>query len=401
MASTFFLASLASRTKNQKVMWLISEKFPKLRDNLATNKNLPSDLWLKLLKKSPVGLASNLVTYRNFNRVELREALKDKRKTVKVYLFRKGFNPEFVKEAREILKASWFTTEHAELWVRSGTVNPKLLKEVLKKTSEPYLVNSLKDENLFDAKEVVEIISSLKLNYSSILELAKLIEARPQIVSLLIPISRGSLHGALAGSRTLFDQKVWAKFIAVLESDIKTTFAKDAIWMALANPNLDLENSKKVVALAETLPRSVYQYKLLNVKQDALLNSKRVAIASSTFHFAEKDWLTITEGPVKLLVETAVKILNPMRYPIYYKESYKDSLYSRPPFAVNPSTHKSEEVTLDFIPNKDRVTYTEELEELVSKRVTTPEQWETLLGLIIDWDQSFDKLISTTVELSK
>jgi hypothetical protein len=400
MASNFFLASLASRTKNIMVMNLIYEKFPWAKSNLAINKNLPSNLWIKLFHKAPVELACNLVRSREFTVEELQLALNDKRKTVKIHLFTNGFNSSYLNEAKNILQSDWFTPEYARLWVRSGKVPNSLLKKVILRSSEYFIIEKLTERDLFKESEVVNIIADLPLN-SSLELLAKLLEARPELVVKLIPVAHRSLLGALAGNRTTFDQNTWSQIIQAISNDTHSSYNRDALGMLLANPNIDSNNMKTLVDIVKTFPKNIFGTKFLNIKTEQLLRYREANLEAKKHLYIKCDWLEVATAEEMKIVEDAVRILNYSRYPLYNKISFARKYPDQLKTESVGKTAQEELVDLNFIPNKARVYYNEALEIEVSKCLTDKSEWDVMLTLLIDWDQSFRTLLSTAVELAK
>jgi len=400
MASKFFLASMASKTKNKKVMQVISEQHPAVHNNLALNKELPSEIWVKLFNKAKIDLASNLVRNRDFSLVELELVLKDKRVGVRTQLFSKGFNPDYIDSAKFILKQDWFNNEYARLWVRSGTVPATLLKKVIARGSENFIIEQLSNKELYSIKDCASILEKLNLN-NSLEPLAKLLELRPEIIEKIIPISHRSLHGALAGSRHIFNQNLWVELIKVVKLDLNSSYGKDAIWVMLANPNLDITNLTTVVEIAEGMPKNVYASKFLTVDQSSLLRQRNSELRNKAIRQVTSDWEKTTSVFELAIVELALKALSPARYPILTRILHVNK-YGENVVVKNTAKPVDEsEPDLSFIPNKTRVFYNEKIEKIISQSITTKAQWETLLSLLGEWENSLGTLVSTTVELSK
>lgn len=400
MASKFFLASMASKTKNKKVMQVISEQHPAVHNNLALNKELPSEIWVKLFNKAKIDLASNLVRNRDFSLVELELVLKDKRVGVRTQLFSKGFNPDYIDSAKFILKQDWFNNEYARLWVRSGTVPATLLKKVIARGSENFIIEQLSNKELYSIKDCASILEKLNLN-NSLEPLAKLLELRPEIIEKIIPISHRSLHGALAGSRHIFNQNLWVELIKVVKLDLNSSYGKDAIWVMLANPNLDITNLTTVVEIAEGIPKNVYASKFLTVDQSSLLRQRNSELRNKAIRQVTSDWEKTTSVFELAIVELALKALSPARYPILTRILHVNK-YGENVVVKNTAKPVDEsEPDLSFIPNKTRVFYNEKIEKIISQSITTKAQWETLLSLLGEWENSLGTLVSTTVELSK
>lgn len=400
MASKFFLASMASKTKNKKVMQIISEQHPAVHNNLALNKELPSEIWVKLFNKAKIDLASNLVRNRDFSLVELELVLKDKRVGVRTQLFSKGFNPDYIDSAKFILKQDWFNNEYARLWVRSGTVPATLLKKVIARGSENFIIEQLSNKELYSIKDCATILEKLNLN-NSLEPLAKLLELRPEIIEKIIPISHRSLHGALAGSRHIFNQNLWVELIKVIKLDLNSSYGKDAIWVMLANPNLDIANLTTVVEIAEGIPKNVYASKFLTVDQSSLLRQRNSELRNKAIRQVTSDWEKTTSVFELAIVELALKALSPARYPILTRILHVNK-YGENVVVKNTAKPVDEsEPDLSFIPNKTRVFYNEKIEKIISQSITTKAQWETLLSLLGEWENSLGTLVSTTVELSK
>ena len=400
MASKFFLASMASKTKNKKVMQIISEQHPAVHNNLALNKELPSEIWVKLFNKAKIDLASNLVRNRDFSLVELELVLKDKRVGVRTQLFSKGFNPDYIDSAKFILKQDWFNNEYARLWVRSGTVPATLLKKVIARGSENFIIEQLSNKELYSIKDCASILEKLNLN-NSLEPLAKLLELRPEIIEKIIPISHRSLHGALAGSRHIFNQNLWVELIKVVKLDLNSSYGQNAIWVMLANPNLDITNLTTVVGIAEGMPKSIYSTKFLNVDQSSLLRQRNSELRNKAIRQVTSDWEKTTSVFELAIVELALKALSPARYPILTRILHVNK-YGENVVVKNTAKPVDEsEPDLSFIPNKTRVFYNEKIEKIISQSITTKAQWETLLSLLGEWENSLGTLVSTTVELSK
>lgn len=391
---------MASKTKNKKVMQVISEQHPAVHNNLALNKELPSEIWVKLFNKAKIDLASNLVRNRDFSLVELELVLKDKRVGVRTQLFSKGFNPDYIDSAKFILKQDWFNNEYARLWVRSGTVPATLLKKVIARGSENFIIEQLSNKELYSIKDCASILEKLNLN-NSLEPLAKLLELRPEIIEKIIPISHRSLHGALAGSRHIFNQNLWVELIKVVKLDLNSSYGKDAIWVMLANPNLDITNLTTVVEIAEGIPKNVYASKFLTVDQSSLLRQRNSELRNKAIRQVTSDWEKTTSVFELAIVELALKALSPARYPILTRILHVNK-YGENVVVKNTAKPVDEsEPDLSFIPNKTRVFYNEKIEKIISQSITTKAQWETLLSLLGEWENSLGTLVSTTVELSK
>lgn len=391
---------MASKTKNKKVMQIISEQHPAVHNNLALNKELPSEIWVKLFNKAKIDLASNLVRNRDFSLVELELVLKDKRVGVRTQLFSKGFNPDYIDSAKFILKQDWFNNEYARLWVRSGTVPATLLKKVIARGSENFIIEQLSNKELYSIKDCASILEKLNLN-NSLEPLAKLLELRPEIIEKIIPISHRSLHGALAGSRHIFNQNLWVELIKVIKLDLNSSYGKDAIWVMLANPNLDITNLTTVVEIAEGIPKNVYASKFLTVDQSSLLRQRNSELRNKAIRQVTSDWEKTTSVFELAIVELALKALSPARYPILTRILHVNK-YGENVVVKNTAKPVDEsEPDLSFIPNKTRVFYNEKIEKIISQSITTKAQWETLLSLLGEWENSLGTLVSTTVELSK
>lgn len=391
---------MASKTKNKKVMQIISEQHPAVHNNLALNKELPSEIWVKLFNKAKIDLASNLVRNRDFSLVELELVLKDKRVGVRTQLFSKGFNPDYIDSAKFILKQDWFNNEYARLWVRSGTVPATLLKKVIARGSENFIIEQLSNKELYSIKDCATILEKLNLN-NSLEPLAKLLELRPEIIEKIIPISHRSLHGALAGSRHIFNQNLWVELIKVIKLDLNSSYGKDAIWVMLANPNLDITNLTTVVEIAEGIPKNVYASKFLTVDQSSLLRQRNSELRNKAIRQVTSDWEKTTSVFELAIVELALKALSPARYPILTRILHVNK-YGENVVVKNTAKPVDEsEPDLSFIPNKTRVFYNEKIEKIISQSITTKAQWETLLSLLGEWENSLGTLVSTTVELSK
>jgi hypothetical protein len=145
----------------------------------------------------------------------------------------------------------------------------------------------------------------------------------------------------------------------------------------------------------------VYASKFLTVDQSSLLRQRNSELRNKAIRQVTSDWEKTTSVFELAIVELALKALSPARYPILTRILHVNK-YGENVVVKNTAKPVDEsEPDLSFIPNKTRVFYNEKIEKIISQSITTKAQWETLLSLLGEWENSLGTLVSTTVELSK
>jgi len=366
---------ILSTTRNEIAMHAFLANFGKEgHEKLSRNKNLPSCIWVKLVPKSKIDVATNLYS-RNLSPEQLEIAVKDKRVYARRALVLNGLRGASEEFVEKIMSEPWLNPDLIKSWLHYGTaLTGKHRRELSQRVGGTAQVRQLSFSDAYpDINEVVTILQNNRYSLN-MWDLAPVFDTRADLMHHIEELKSSEYRSAFASSWNLSNLEHQWKIFGQngIEGNI------NAWTNLLRNPYTSTEVVEKI-------------------------NSQNKKKWHKDFESLSKIWKDAPGKPLTLPVSELTDSLDRQRAEYFHK--YKFSRGTLPWEEAAKEANKVKPLLEEMLVNNQQSTFFrystdwEHVNQELDKILLQESSWQAFWSLLEKWQGTVKDLAETSAKL--